>query len=336
MGYISHTSLGVAGGTAGLTLNEPAGSANQDIYAFCYTNNVLSTWTPPAGYTAIDTDASIGSAVFRKTDSGAGGGSVTFTRATSTSGAGGVILVRWSGGGTPTAADLTSGTLTTHTLASVTNVSGNSSLQIVARVTTGGTAVTAPGNGSGTPGNPVQRTATGATTSGASAMLFGIGDEAAVTANPTGTRVWGVSSGPTRGVHITIPSSAVPPKQGSASGGYAFAGSATGQRKSAGTAAGGYAFAGSAAGEAPRQGSAQGGYNFAGVAIGHEPGAPSIGFTEGGYDFSGSAAGEAVRQGSAEGGYDFSGTAEGHDPENPNPYRFCTGCRPRSRRRRRR
>lgn len=88
-----------------------------------------------------------------------------------------------------------------------------------------------------------------------------------------------------------LPSADVP-KQGSASGGHTWTGSASGEAVHSGSASGGHAWGGSADGES-------GG---------------SSGSASGGHAWSGSASGSAVHSGSASGGHQWFGTAEGPFP----------------------
>lgn len=95
---------------------------------------------------------------------------------------------------------------------------------------------------------------------------------------------------------------------GTASGAWAFAGTASGERDSAGTATGSWNFAGTASGITDRAGSANGAYTFAGAATGE---ATHEGAASGGYAYTGSATGETHPQGTATGGYLFDGSASG-------------------------
>jgi hypothetical protein len=122
------------------------------------------------------------------------------------------------------------------------------------------------------------------------------------------------------------------PAEGTASGSWTFAGSASGQKHPEGTASGSWTFAGTASGLTDREGIATGGFNFAGTASGDTPhegtatgshawagGATGEthpeGSTTGGWQFAGTASGSADREGTAAGSWNFAGVADGTNGE---------------------
>jgi hypothetical protein len=99
------------------------------------------------------------------------------------------------------------------------------------------------------------------------------------------------------------------PNDGAATGGFAFSGSATGATTKGGSASGSFTLAGSSTGSRASRGSASGGFAFAGSATGDAP--ANSGSASGTYSFAGSAAGERDPEGSSTGGYALSGSATG-------------------------
>lgn len=110
---------------------------------------------------------------------------------------------------------------------------------------------------------------------------------------------------------VAIKPVAVAAKQGSATGAWSAAGTATGTRTPKGAATGGWSASGTATGQKTPQGSATGSWSVSGTATGTRT---SQGVASGGWATSGTAAGESAdppATGSATGGWSAPGTASG-------------------------
>jgi hypothetical protein len=105
-------------------------------------------------------------------------------------------------------------------------------------------------------------------------------------------------------------------KQGSASGSYAWAGSAVGDTPpNRGSTSGAYNWVGSATGDTPpNRGSAAGTYTWTGAAVGDTP--ANRGSATGTYTFAGTGAGKRTPKATAAGSYTWSGSAVGDTPPN--------------------
>lgn len=102
-----------------------------------------------------------------------------------------------------------------------------------------------------------------------------------------------------------------PSKHGAASGGFGFAGSASGHASRHGSAAGSTAWHGAASGHTSRHGAASGTFRLAGSASGH---VARHGAASGTFTWHGVAAGHSTRHGSASGTFTWSGVTAGRAP----------------------
>ncbi len=117
------------------------------------------------------------------------------------------------------------------------------------------------------------------------------------------------------------------PNEGSGSGAWTFAGSASGHAPAldpnAGTASGTYAYTGSATGRREAAGQAAGAHTWTGAATGRRD--PS-GTAAGIWSYAGTAAGTRPSSGTATGSLTYAGTATGHAPDIDQPTGTATGA----------
>jgi hypothetical protein len=154
------------------------------------------------------------------------------------------------------------------------------------------------------------------------------------TANATRTATHSTSETGVMGVLLIRSSPGSTPNEGTASGSWAFTGSATGKRSPKATGSGSWAFAGSATGKRSPKATGSGSWAFAGTATGKRaPKAtgsgswafagsatgdmpPDYGAATGAFAFTGSAAGKRAPKATAGGSFSFTGSAVGDAPPN--------------------
>jgi hypothetical protein len=129
---------------------------------------------------------------------------------------------------------------------------------------------------------------------------------AQTTASATGTITGGNADGTVLSVATLRQATSIP--HGSASGTYAYTGTASGHENPHGAASGAFAYTGAAAGHMSPRGAASGAFSFTGSAAGHHV---SAGAASGALVYEGSAAGHTDPRGEASGTLSYVGTAAG-------------------------
>lgn len=202
---LAYAANGVAAGVqdVSISLASLSPAVGQRAYFFCCTNNT-SSWSEQgtSDLTKLESDA-FGSAAFYVDIDGSESATYTFRRTITTLVTAMVVVVLRKNDGPISDITISQGFGGAMTIGEV-NVGedGADILHIVCRPQASGTGCTPPGNGSGTPGNPIERV--DANSSG-SAQRYAVADETGVSAGPSGSRAWTVSpAGPARAVMFAI------------------------------------------------------------------------------------------------------------------------------------
>lgn len=238
-------------------VTKPTGTVDGDLLVATGGNSAGNTITAPAGWNVHAGSLSTAAPLWWKI-AASEPANYTFT----VPGSGNTIIVisRLDGHDPAAPIDDVDGVITTSTTMVIPAVTSNGANRLLFQQVLKFNAVTFTEPGTSTPRWDASPGG-GAASSGA--------DEV-VGSGATGTRTWTAASGTGSSVSYMLPIAPVPPKTGTFSGGYAFAGSG---------------FAGAAG---PGEGSFVGGYDFSGHSFVGVAGAPSsFGFFNGGYDFSG-------------------------------------------------